>query len=570
MSDGWGPGSSDDDAPGWRRPGDEQAGAAGAPIPGGVQPELTLESEGAVGRGSRPRGARAVAALIGVTLLAGGTAFAATQMSSSEPGSAEEAVQQLLDATADEDVLGLLGALDPGERDALEQPVQDMFSELERLEVLDPSFELTGVQGVDFEFADVQLRAEPVRDDIVRVYFQGGTVTTEVDGESLPIGDFVRDTIERFDGDISDLDDSTTEDLQDDEGFLVARKGNDGWRVSIGYTIAETARMEAGLPMTAGGITPIGAESPEAAVDGLVRAMADLDLRGAIARLSPAEMAALQDYAGLFIDDAETAIAEVSSEFDLTIDDLQLRSEGSGDRASVFVDRFAFTVEVEGETASVSVDGECFTVEGALVEEFVAELPFGDGPVCAEDLEELYGEALAESGFGTGSDLPAFPTFESPTIGVTTMEVDGQWYVAPVSTYMDGMVAVLRVLERSHLDAMVDFVEDLMTAFTGSYEESFSETGDAIGEEFTFEPGTEGELGTSEGTSGYLEYDPEQLLEIARSYAGDEAVAECVAGELFAAPPDLLFELTDAYEYGYPPAPEAEQLVFDALSTCGD
>ena len=571
MSDGWGPESTEGGAPDWSRPID-------GPAPAGVEPALTLETEGTVARGaSAPRGARVVAALIGVALLAGGTAFAATQLSSSGPGSAEEAVQEMLDAAGNEDVLGLLAALDPGERDALKQPVEDMFTELERLEVVDPSLQLTGIQGIDFEFSNVQLRSEPVRDDLVRVYFVGGTVTSRVDGETLPIGDFVKDTIERFDGDISDLDESTTEDLQDDDSFLVARKGSDGWRVSIGYSVAEAARLDAGLPMPAGGITPIGAESPEAAVDGLAHAIADLDLRGIIARLSPAEMAALQDYAGMFIDEAEAELAEASSDLEIAIDDLALRSEVSGNRASVFVDRFAFSVVYEGEEASVSVDGDCFTLEGTLVDDVMQDWPFGEGPVCADDLEELYGEALEESGFGTSDDLPAFPSFETPSIGITTMEVDGQWYVAPVSTYMDGTVAVLRVLERSHLDAMVDFVEEMRTMFTGSYEESFSETGDSLSEEY-YEPGEleypyegeePGETGTLVPIEPGMAFDFETVLELARSHSADEAMAQCVADHLVSGRPDLLFSLTDAFEFDYDAPPEAQQFLSDAVSSCG-
>jgi hypothetical protein len=568
MSDGWGPESTDGGTPDWSRPAD-------GPVPGGVEPALTLESEGTVERGaSAPRGARVVAALIGVALLAGGTAFAATQIGSSGPGTAEEAVQEMLDAAGNEDVLGLLAALDPGERDALKQPVEDMFAELERLEVVDPSLELTGIEGIDFEFSNVELRSEPVRDDLVRVYFVGGTVTSSVDGETLPIGDFVEDTIERFDGDISDLDDSTTEDLQDDDSFLVAHKGSEGWRVSIGYSIAEAARLDAGLPMPGGGITPIGAESPEAAVDGLAHAVADLDLRGMIARLSPAEMAALQDYAGLFIDEAEAELAEASSDVDIVIDDLQLRSDVSGNRASVFVDRFDFTVDYQGEKASVGIEGDCFTLEGALVEDAMEDWPFGEGPVCADDMEEMYTQALEESGLETTGDLPTFPSFETPSLGITTMEVDGQWYVAPVSTYMDGTVAVLRVLERSHLDAMVDFVEEMMTMFTGSYEESFSEVGEALPEdyyepgEFEYGEGEFGEIGEAVPLQPDMSFDYETLLEMARSYHPEEVVASCVADQLTAAPPDVVYSLVDAWEYDYQPPPESQQYVFDALSFC--
>ena len=39
----------------------------------------------------------------------------------------EAAVEQLLDALGDEDLLGVLASLDPGERDTLRDPMEDLF-----------------------------------------------------------------------------------------------------------------------------------------------------------------------------------------------------------------------------------------------------------------------------------------------------------------------------------------------------------------------------------------------------------------------------------------------------------
>ena len=569
MSDEWGPDRGDGpDRPEW-------VGTDGPPPPPppppapGVQPPLTLESEDTVEGRRSGIGGRAAAAIVGVLLLVGGTLFAVTQVGSSGPGSAEEAVQEMLDAVSDEDVLGMLAALDPGERDALRPPIEGMFDELKRLEVVDPSLQLTGIQGIDFAFEDVVLRSEPVRDDLVRVYFDGGTMSSSVTGEKLPIGDFVQDTLERFDTDISELDESETQELQADDTFFVARNGADGWRVSIGYTLAELGRDDAGAPLPASGITPIGAETPELAVDGMARAVADLDLRRMIAHLSPAEMGALQDYAGLFIDDAEAELADAASSVDVTIDDLVLRAERSGSRASVFVERFAVTVVVDGEQVSISVADECLSIEGDLVAEDLADTPFADGPVCADDFAELYQDMLGASGLDDADiRLPTFPAIDTPSIGITTMEVDGQWYVAPVSTYMDGAVSVLRVLERSHLDAFVDFVEEMMDAFMMPSESTFGEVGAALPEEFgetgEFEFETEFESGSELGS----DVDIAALEELALAYTGDQAIADCVVGELVFGPSDLVFELTESWTYQYETRPEAEQLLIDAVEVC--
>ena len=495
MSDPWDPAGGDTGDEG------DREGDTPPPPPGGqaaTVPVLTLESETELTRSGGP-GGRVIAGIVGVLVLVGGTVFAVSQLASSGPESPEGAVSALLDAASDEDVVGLLAALDPSEREALQQPVEDLFGQLERLEVLDESFSLGGVGGVDVEFADVTFRTEPVRDDLARVYFTGGTVSGTIDGSQVPIGDFVSDTLDRFDADIDELDGAEESAIDDTDVFLVARNGSDGWRVSIGYTLAEAARISAGLALPDAAVAPIGADSPEAAVEGLLTSAAEFDLRSVIARLSPGELGALHDYAGLFIDEAADEMAEASQDVDVSIDDLSLRSEASGDRASVFIDGFAVTVTTDELSTSVSYADECFSVDGDLDELGLEETSFADGPVCVDELpeamEEFYESASYRSTahFSTGDEttvhgpnvndpngvvssgpeidveFPTLPATDYPTLGITTVRVDGQWFVAPVATTMDGMVAGLEALERSHLDAIVDFFEEQQRALEQAY-----------------------------------------------------------------------------------------------------
>ncbi|WP_436794453.1 hypothetical protein [Actinospongicola halichondriae] len=561
MSDQFGPTGEDD-----------PIGAVPPPPPPPQQPIesiLTLESESEV-TSSSGFGGRAVAGIVGVLLLVGGTVFAVTQLGSSGPGSAEEAVADLIDAASDEDMLGMMAALDPGERDALRGPVEDMFGELERLEVLDDSFDLAGVNGLDLEFADVTYRTEPVREGLARVYLTGGTVTTSIDSDQLPIGDFISDTVERFGGEIGGFRDSTSSEINDEDVFLVARDGGDGWRVSIGYTVAEVARLEAGQPLPTAPIEPVGADSPEAAVQGMVDALADLDLRDAVARLSPNEFAALQDYADLFLAEAQAEADAMSEDFELTIDDLELRSDTSGDTATVFVDSGALTFSADGEEFSASFDDECFTIEGDI--DGFEDSPFADGPVCADDLEDLSNEMFGGGfDFGLGDEMDAdpieFPEIDTPEIGITTQRVDGKWFVAPVATGLDATVSGLEVLERSHLDAIVDMVEQLFLGFEQSFEDGFSDFeefedfGEPIdGETFpttTYVPGTQG---------GFI--DEEALNEFLLAFTGDQETAACMRAELTLVDPWIVAELVDSYTFDYEPSPEAQDAFFAAGDVC--
>lgn len=595
MSDQWGPGAGQGDenepdehdehrqpqfgsAPPPPPPPPPPPGAASLPP---LEPMLTLQDETEVKRSSGI-GGRTVAAIVGVVLLVGGTLFAVTQVGSSGPGSAEDAVADLIEAASNEDVLGLMAAIDPREREVLRQPIEDMFNELERLEVLDDSFELTGVAGIDLEFEGVTYRTEDIRDGLARVYFTGGTVTSSVNTDELPIGAFVQDTLDRFEADISGMQETETSSLtEDDEAFLVARDTGDGWRVSIGYSIAEAARVDGGLPFPSAALAveAIGADSPEAAVEGMVSAITDLDIRGMIGRLSPAEFAALHEYAGLFIEDAEAAMGEVPPDFDFSIDQLELRSETSGDRATVFIDGFRLSIEFDGTALQFGYSDGCVTIEGDL-EELGAALGELESPICADDLEETYEESMLGFEDVAGFDLPAFPELEIPAIGITTMKVDGQWYVAPVATYLDSLVAVLEVLDRAALDAIVDFVEQVIESFSSAFEESFSDIGTSIGGgQFDRDTGIEGFEDPNRapsddqfdddsfGSTGDVDFDglDEMLVGI---FADDYETQDCMFFELIDADPALVNELIESFRGGPDPSEAAQQLFFDAAAAC--
>ncbi len=576
---------------------DEWAAAATPPPPPPppqtpIEPVLTLDTEAEV-TSSSGFGGRALAGIVGGLLLVGGTAFAVTQLGSSGPETAEDAVADLIDAAGDEDLVGLLAALDPGERDTLRGPVEDIFGELERLEVLDDSFDLGSVAGIDFEFADVTYRTEPVRDGLTRVYLTGGTVTSSIDTDELPIGDFVKDTVDRFGGEISGFQESDTTSIHqdgNDEVFLVAREGDDGWRVSIGYTIAELARLDAGQPLLAAGIQPVGADSPEAAVEGMVDALVQLDMRDAIARLSPNEFAALHDYADLFLADAEAEIDEFRDEFDVTVDELSLRSDVSGDTASVFVDSVAVTVRADGEQFSASFADDCFTIEGDMESLDLEGSPFEDGPVCSEDLEDFSNEMFDDFGYdlgdegGSNGERIEFPQIDTPEIGITTQRVDGEWFVAPIATGLDAMVSGLEVLERSHLDAMVDLVEGFVDGFSTSFEESL-EFEEGFDEGFGFEEGVEiieppieideypveqSIPGTQPGTPSTQKgaFDEAALNEFLLSFTGDEVAAACIRAELRGIDEAILAEIANSFSFDYEPSLEAQEIFFDAANLC--
>lgn len=575
------------DDPGW-----SDAGRPDMPPPPPPPPvvghPLSLESETPVRTGGV--GARVIAGALGAVLLLGGVAFAATQLGS-DPGTPEGAVADLFDALADEDLLGVLAALEPGERDTLSQPMEDLFGELERLEIVDDSFELTGISGIDLEFDDLTFRSEPVMEGLTRVYLTGGTASYDIDSSELPIGDFLAETLDRFGVDYEGYRDSDSEAITEgaDDTFLAVRETGDGWRVSIGYTAAEAARISMGKPVPAVGLSPVGADSPEAAVDGFLQAAAALDIRGVVARMSPHEMGALQHYWPVLVEPGSLPDAgELGVE--ITLSDLEYRSSTSGDRAQVFIDSFGIdVVDEDGTAGGATIADGCITLRGEAAEVVQEDLDAPDGPLCEDELRELFEEAMAESG-GMGFDLDELDLMlpgadgEVPSIGITTTKVDGQWYVAPIRTYADVSIELLRLVEREHIESVLDAIEDFFggfgAGFGGGFDpfdpDAFGEIGEweewdeTWDEDWAPHEGFEDDLWSDDGmgTSGVR---TDALVEeLVWLFAGDTDVAGCVLGELKAtATPNQLAELADAYAYDLDPSPATWDLFEAALTACG-
>lgn len=572
----------------WRRP----DGDIPPPPPPPPAPPIDPLAPAAVEQSHVRRGglgARVGAIALGALLLVGGVAFAATQVGGSGGNdSPEDAVAQMLDALSDEDLLGVLASLDPGERDTLRQPAEDLFAELERLEVVDDSFELTGIDGLDLAFSDVTYRTEPIVDGLARVYVTGGRASFAVDGRELPVGDFLADALERFGVDPADLQESDAEDdLASDDTFLVARDTGDGWRVSIGYTAVEAARGSMGAPVPATGMQAIGAASPEEAVEGLLRSATALDLRGAVGRLSPHEFAALHHYWPVLVDEADLPSADdLGVSVELT--DLELDADTDGDRARVFIRSIGVDVVAEDFAGGGTVADGCVVLRGDALAAAQEELGLDDDTICRDDIQGLLEDAMDEAGAMSGMGIGGLEDLmgagldaEQPAFGITTTKIDGQWYVAPIRTFADLGTAALRTVEREDLEAAVDAVEEL---FGGGF---FG--GGMLGGGF-MPPGLTDEFGDFDdgGWSEYEEFedigepiggDPQGVLdpgterilsELAQGATGDPEAAQCVLAQLQRTDDAfLLFELADAHRYEFEPSAEAQDLFFAALEACG-
>lgn len=489
--------------PGWGAPPAQPptAGPSGVtPSPGfGPDPSgpVALEQTTTVSRRSN-RGLLAV----GLVAMLGGLGFAVVNLASSGGSdSPEAAVGGMLDSLNDEDVIGVLESLRPAERDALRGPIEESVTELERLDLL-ADVDLTGLQGVDIELEGYQLLTTELGDGVTAVTVTGGTVSGAATPQELPIGGTLREILEEdLDVEIPEGTEASTEDLG--EFQLVAVRDGGSWYVSPGYSFAEWARQEAEAPLPSfdGSVVPVGGESPEASVRALAQAAVDFDAEAAITQLDPEEMAALYDYAPLFLDDADQAADEALNDAEVSFELTDLAVEDGPDGTKrVLIEGFDLSVGYDGEydegSYEVSFDGECFEYEYESTyyydyyDDYDEEYDFGsdrESETETDSGEWCEGQPMLDDD-GEEIVMPSLDTaFDQ--FAVVTVERDGRWYVAPTRSILSVIPTALRGVEPADIDEMREWFRDFWggDAFFGT-EMEFEEIGEAIdGSEGTFE-----------------------------------------------------------------------------------
>ena len=385
----------------------------------------------------RSRG-KIIGAAIGAVAIVGAGTFAVARIAGDDDagGAAtpEEAGLAFVDAMGNEDLLGMVEVLLPGEREALRGPLSDIVDELQRLEVLSEDADASAISGVDFEFEDVSVDADATNVDDIANLTIDATVTGSISGEELPVGDWLRDEL----GDeLSDLDETDTS--EGDPLHVTAVEEDGRWYLSLFFTSAESVAQEAGgedIPEE--GVTPQGGDSPEAAMDAILDAVEDLDLEAMIAALDPDEMQALQRYAPLFLDDAQADLDEAA--FELSIDDRSYVVDGSGDTRSVALDGVTVEATAEGDTVSMELRDGCWIVNVPDAEETnscdsVDEIPA---------LDDVFEDPQAIEDF-LADVREVFADYVNP--GLVVREVDGSWYLSPIATGTEQLLAVVRALD---------------------------------------------------------------------------------------------------------------------------
>jgi hypothetical protein len=413
--------------------------------------------------GGRSKG-KIVAAAVGAVAIVGAGVFAITRISGDGAASGgadtpEAAANLLLDALDNEDALGAVDVLLPGERETFREPMQRIVTRLTDWEVLSDD-NLSGIGGIDITVTDRDVVAEETNvADIVNLTVSA-SLASKVDGEALPIGDWLREQI--GDEEITLIDEETA---PEDGTFPVTAVRKDGrWYLSLFYTAAEQARAQTDFDVPAEGIAPVGGDSPEAAMDNLLAAVAGLDLNGVIATLNPNEFEALQRYAPLFVDDGQAELDDAIREADVTIDvtDTAYDVSGEGAKRSVVPTAISVEISAEGETLSGRFEDGCFIVSVPDQDEDLNSCEAQQMLEDELDLDDMVEDPQAVED-AIADVQAAFADYENP--GFIVQQVDGTWYVSPMATVSDQVLAVMEALSRDELENLSTQISDLAATF---------------------------------------------------------------------------------------------------------
>lgn len=376
---------------------------------------------------SRSRKGRLFGALGAVAVLAVGGVIVVNNISSASGGfdSPQAAVTALFKAAEQEDILGVVDVLRPGERSMVRNTLLPLEQQMERLDVLDKSVDMHKLPGLQVTVAGLTSTTDTLADRVAVVTLTGGTITANATIADLPLGKLVRDQIDKG-GAPATTSGPTTEQLK---GVKIATVKEDGrWYVSYGYSIAEAERTSAAKPVPdfAHPIPSPGADSPAAAVTGFSDAIASLDLAAAIGMLAPGEFGALQDYGTLFVPDAQKSIDQWKSDngVKVSVTHGAPKVDEHGSTAYVSFD----STKLSATWADGSVDLEIDAKGCATVKADVSGTTT-DKTVCAGD---------ASKDTGVPADVkPILDRLTNISVRAVVVKENGHWYVAPIRTFFD-------------------------------------------------------------------------------------------------------------------------------------
>jgi hypothetical protein len=293
-------------------------------------------------------------------------------------------------------------------------------------------------EGTTITVEDLELEAEPLSEDVAKVKIRDGSITVAMEGEGS--GLVVEPYSWLFGEPDVDVDEGgarstvynngprpleaseswewSTDDVPGEHRFLMAVRHDGRWYVSPFYSLAEHLLVADGNEEadfgTAAGIDggATGADSPTAAVEGMLGAMADFDAEAGVPFLSPEQAPMAYDYLDAFLEGSlGEALEDGADDTQAELGDVELSEEAiDDDTTRVVLERVEYSVDDDGEAVDYTLDDDCLTREDEYEE---------DTSCLSDDL------------------LPGMQDMVPERISVITRSDGGRWYVDPVATVAD-------------------------------------------------------------------------------------------------------------------------------------
>jgi hypothetical protein len=358
----------------------------------------------------------------------------------------------MIDALNKSDVIGVLDNLDPGERNAIEPGLEDIFSQLERIGILSSTADLNDLTGMQISEQGLATSTDQLTPDVAAVTLSGGTNSEAIDPGQLPLGSYFQGLVNHAMNGRS----VSTAGPNSGKTTLATVKVDGGWYVSLGYSIAINALRssgQSGAPPASGPLQPVGASSPQGAVQALFTSVSQLDLTGLLADLDPEELAAVDAYAPDWLPSVQTALDKVQSQVSIQFGNLSLSTEPVDSGTLVKVGS-GLTLSVKAHGMDLEYANGCYTVTGTNATEHE----------CISSGHEYDPKLLAL--------LPPAvqPIFERlitmrPDTGFVTVDENGAWYVSPTRTYLNAISAELSLFEPGDIQTIIQNASGIGNAF---------------------------------------------------------------------------------------------------------
>lgn len=397
-------------------------------------PHVAAGDGGGTGK-SRTRLLVGAAVVVALLAVASGGFIAVRLFSGGGAESPEAAVETVVAAINEQDVVLAASVINPDELPMITDLAARISDARERLGVGSSGT----VEGTNVSLKNVGIDADELTDDVTRLTIDSADLTGSLDSNPESTSAVVRDIVTAFDPDY--YDDERSEDAREARGelsdfSLIAVRNGGGWYLSPAMSALDTALLysaEAGQyegdfdEAIEPGFFDSGSASPEEAVEDMADALVDGDPEK-VAELLPSDVAASVAVYGDWL--FEHVIPNGYNDNGVDVDDLDVVVEGGpGGTQKVWIRKLDLSDDY----------GEVVSIDGWRI----------------DDRDEDYGFAGLTS--KRGQDVPYFRLIREAlgdSLYVLTREVDGGWKVDPVATALAISSEVIEKVDADVLDGL--------------------------------------------------------------------------------------------------------------------